>query len=105
MLTHHKVENQMGCQWSMANANEMGLGDFNGHAGKCAEGYEGIHGGYGIGKINVEGNILFDFCLQKELFVANMWCKKRDDRKVTYSSVEMIEIDFVLVGKEKRKYL
>ena len=43
---------EMACDWSMANANEMmlGFGDFNGHVGKCAEGFEGIHGGYGIGK-------------------------------------------------------
>ena len=36
----------------MANANELvlGLGDSNGHVGKCAEGFEGIHDGYGIGK-------------------------------------------------------
>ena len=39
-------------EWSMTNANELvlGLGDFNCHVGKCAEGFEGIHGGYGIGK-------------------------------------------------------
>ena len=92
----------------MANANEilLGLGDFNGHVGKCAEGFEGIHGGYGIGKRNVEGRMLLDFCVQKELCVANTWYKKRDERKVTYSSGgNDTEIDFVLVGKEKRKYL
>ena len=29
----------------MANANKMvlGLGDFNGHVGKCANGFEGMH--------------------------------------------------------------
>ena len=38
--------------------------------------------------------------------VANTWYKKRDERKVTYSSGgNDAEIDFVLVGKEKRKYL
>ena len=99
---------EMAREWSMANANEMelGLGDFNGHVGKCAEGFEGIHGGYGIGKRNVEGRMLLDFCVQKELCVANTWYKKRDERKVTYSSGgNDTEIDFVLVGKEKRKYL
>ena len=84
----------------------LGLGDFNGHVGKCAEGFEGIHGGYGIGKRNVEGRMLLDFCVQKELCVANTWYKKRDERKVTYSSGgNDTEIDFVLVGKKKRKYL
>ena len=99
---------EMAREWSMANANEMvlRLGDFNGHVGKCAEGFEGIHGGYGIGKRNVEGRMLLDFCVQKELCVANTWYKKRNERKVTYSSGgNDTEIDFVLVGKEKRKYL
>ena len=56
---------EMAREWSMANANEMvlGLGDFNGHKGKCAEGFEGIHGGYGIGKRNVEGRMLPAFCV------------------------------------------
>ena len=92
----------------MANANEMvlGLGDFNGHVGKCAEGFGGIHGGYATGKRNVEGRMLLDFCVQKELCLANTWYKKRDERKVTYSSGgNDTEIDSVLVGKEKRKYL
>ena len=95
-------------EWSMANANEMvlGWGNSNGHEGKCAEGFEGIHGGYGIGKRNVEGRMLLDFCVQKEFCVANTWYKKRDERKATYSSGgNDTEIDFVLVGKEKRKYL
>ena len=38
--------------------------------------------------------------------VANTWYKKRDESKVIYSSGgNDTEIDFVLVGKEKRKYL
>ena len=92
----------------MENANELvlGLGDFNGHVGKCAEGFEGIHGGYGIGKRNAEGRMLLDFCDQKELWAANTWYKKNDKRKVAYSSGgNDTEIDFVLFGKEKRKYL
>ena len=123
MLVHHKVESQfvdsekvrfyeeMAREWSMANANEMvlGFGDFNGHVWKCAEGFEGILGGYGgyaIKKRNVKGRMLLDFCVQRELCVTNTWYKKRDERKVTYSSGgNDTEIDFVLVGKEKRKYL
>ena len=98
---------EMACEWSMENANELvlRLGDYNGLAGKCAEGIEGIHGGYGIG-LNAKRRMLLDFCDQKELCVANTWYKKKDKRKVTYSSGENnTEIDFVLVGKEKRKYL
>ena len=50
--------------------------------------------------------MLPDFCDPKKLCVANTWYKKNDKRKMTYSSGENgTEIDFVLVGKEKRKYL
>ena len=50
--------------------------------------------------------MLLDFCDQKELCVANTWFKKKDKRKVTYSlGGNDTKIDFVLVGKEKRKYL
>ena len=38
--------------------------------------------------------------------VANTWFKKKDKRKVTYSSGgNDTEINFVVVGKKKRKYL
>ena len=74
--------------------------------GNVRKDLESIHGGYGIGKRNAEGRLLLDFCDQKELCAANTWFKKKDKRKVTYSSTENdTEIDFVLVGKEKRKYL
>ena len=58
---------EMAREWSMGNAHELvlGLGDFNGHVGKCAEGFEGIHGGYGIGKRQAEGRMLLDFWDQK----------------------------------------
>ena len=92
----------------MPNANELvlALGDFNRHVGKGAEGFEGIQEGYRIGKRNTEGRMLLDFCDQRELCVANTWYKKKDKRKATYSSGGIdTEIDFVLVEKEKRKYL
>ena len=64
---------EMAREWSVANENELvlGLGDFNGHVGKRAKGFEGIHGGYGIGKRNAERRLLLNFCDQKELCVAN----------------------------------
>ena len=50
---------EMACEWSRANTNELvlGLGDFSGHVGKCAEGFERIHLGHGIGKRNAEGRM------------------------------------------------
>ena len=36
-------------------------GDFNGHVGKDADGFEGVHGGYSFGVRNVEGEMLLEF--------------------------------------------
>ena len=35
----------------------MIAGDFNGHVGQAAEGYERLHGGYGFGDRNREGEM------------------------------------------------
>ena len=44
-------------EWDLHSVAELvlGMGDFNGHVGKRIEGYEGVHGGNGIGERNVEG--------------------------------------------------
>ena len=36
----------------------MCLGDFNGHVGKHIDGFDGVHGGYGVGQSNLEGKML-----------------------------------------------
>ena len=74
---------EMTSEWSVTNENELvlGLGDFNGHDGKCAEGFAGIHGGYE--KRNAKGRLLLHFRDQKELCVANTWFKKKDKRRIT----------------------
>ena len=66
----------------------LGMGDFNGHVGKRTEGYEGVHGGNGIGDRDVDGKML-EFCDEKDLRVANTWFRKGEKRKVTYNAGEM----------------
>ena len=66
----------------------LGMGDFNEHVGKRIEGYEGVHGGNGIGDRKVKGKML-EFCEEKEFSVANTWFKKGEKRKVTYSAGKM----------------
>ena len=36
----------------------MCLGDFNGHVGRHIDGFDGVHGGYGVGQSNFEGRML-----------------------------------------------
>ena len=62
----------------------MCLGDFNGHIGRVIYGFVGVHGGYGVGQRNLEGRMLFKFCLEKLLCVSNTWFKREEKRKVTF---------------------
>ena len=64
-----------GCE--MENANELlnCLDYFNGHIGKEFDGFEGVHGGFGIGKRNLEERLLLEFCVEKDLCVGNSWFK------------------------------
>ena len=99
---------EMASEWDLQSMGElvMGMGDFNGHVGKWIDGFEGVHGGNGVGERNVEGRMLLEFCDEKEVCVANTWFRKTERRKVTFSTGgNETEIDFVLVGKDSRKYL
>ena len=60
---------EMGSEWDLGSSSEIivSLRDFNGHVGKCAEGFEGVHGGNGAGKRNAEGRRLLKFCDEREL--------------------------------------
>ena len=41
------------------------------------DGFEGVHGGNGIGEQNLEGRLL-KFCHQKDLCVTDTWFKKKE---------------------------
>ena len=99
---------EMASERDLHRKNEMALGfeDLSGHVGKYADGFEGVHGGNGIGEKNVEGRQLLEFCDKRELCVTDTWFNKKEKRKVTFSAGgNETEIDFVLVSKENRKYL
>uniref|UniRef100_A0A0L8FZ88 Endonuclease/exonuclease/phosphatase domain-containing protein n=1 Tax=Octopus bimaculoides TaxID=37653 RepID=A0A0L8FZ88_OCTBM len=53
----------MANEWDLHKVDELvlGMGDFNGHVGKWIQGFEGVHGGNGIGERNLEGRMLLEF--------------------------------------------
>ena len=59
---------EMGSERDLGSSSEIivSLGDFNGHVGKYAEGFEGVHGGNGGGKRNAEGRRLLELCDERE---------------------------------------
>ena len=55
----------------------MICGDFNGHVGKVANGYEGVHGGHGYGLRNTEGERILEFAVAHDLAVGNTFPQER----------------------------
>ena len=44
----------------------------------------GVHRGYGVSLRNLEGRMLLEYCLEKELCVSNTWFKREEKRKLTF---------------------
>ena len=81
----------------------MCIGDINGHDGRHFDGLDWVHAGYVVGRTYMEGRILLEFYLGKELCVSNTWFKREERRKVKFRIGEnKPEIDFVLIKKEHR---
>lgn len=75
-------------------------GDFNGHIGARAEGYVGIHGGFGFGTRNEGGKDLLEFAMAHELVIVNSCFKKRDDHLITFrSGGSNTQIDYLITRK------
>jgi exonuclease III len=51
-------------------------GDLNGHVGSSRVGFDGVHGGFGYGSRNQEGEGILNFVLAYDLFVANTLFRK-----------------------------
>ncbi|RZB42550.1 Craniofacial development protein 2 [Glycine soja] len=80
-------------------------GDLNGHVGSVARGFEGVHGGFGLGEMNGEGKSILEFLEALDLSIANTWFKKRAEHLITYKSGGTCsQIDFFLIRKSDRKY-
>ena len=78
-------------------------GDLNGHVGTSNIGFEGVHGGFGYGIRNQEGEDVLSFALAYDMIVANTLFKKRESHLVTFSSGHhSSQIDFILSRREDR---
>ncbi|RZB81212.1 LINE-1 retrotransposable element ORF2 protein isoform B [Glycine soja] len=80
-------------------------GDLNGHVGSVDRGFEGVHGGFGLGEMNGDGKSILEFSEALDLSIANTWFKKREEHLITYKSGGTCsQIDFFLIRKSDRKY-
>ncbi|XP_014670792.1 PREDICTED: uncharacterized protein LOC106811605 [Priapulus caudatus] len=72
-------------------------GDWNGHVGRDGTGFREVHGGYGLGVRNVEGERILEFAVANDLVVGNTCFKKRECHLVTYQSGGIsTQIDYIL---------
>ena len=65
--TEKKFYDKLVYEWKMKGTKKLTLeiGDFNGHVGKKMDRFESVHWGNGIGKRNLKGRMLLEFCDQK----------------------------------------
>ena len=60
------------------------LGDWNRHIDEKANGFEDVHGGFGYGTRNSEGERILELAIVNNLFVANTCFPKRESHLVTF---------------------
>ena len=78
-------------------------GDLNRHVGKNCDRYDGVHGGYGYGVTNVEGEKILEFADAWEMVVVNTLFKKDKNKLITYrSGTADTTVDHVLVRRRDR---
>ena len=75
------------------------------HVGTGIDGFEGVPGGCGFGKRNLEGEMILEFADSLNLAVANTWFKKGDNKLITYESGGCRTVDYILVRKSERKFI
>jgi Endonuclease-reverse transcriptase len=77
-------------------------GDFNGHVGTIRGGFERVHGGFGYGEQNQEGEDILNFAIAYDLMITNTFFRKKKSHLITFSSGQhSSRIDFVLTRREK----
>ena len=80
-------------------------GDWNGHVGRAADGFEEVHSGFGYGERNAEGGRLLDFAVAHDLVIGNTLSKKGNSHLITYASGDHeTHVDY-LFRRGLRKYI
>ena len=81
-------------------------GDWNGHVGASADGFEEVHGGFGYGARNDEGDRLLDFAVSHDHVIGNTLFRKRNSHLVTYASGDHeTQVDYILFRRSLRKHI
>ena len=52
--------------------------------GRHNDGFDFVHGGHIVSQRSLEGRMLLEFCLKKQLCVSNAWFKRERNGKVAF---------------------
>ena len=78
-------------------------GDLNEHVGSEIDGFDSVHGGFGFGEPNLEGEMILETTDAMNLAVLNTWFKK-EKRLFTYENDECrTAVDYTLSRKKWKK--
>ncbi|XP_066946150.1 craniofacial development protein 2-like [Macrobrachium rosenbergii] len=61
-------------------------GDMNVHVGRTREGIERVHGGWGVGERNDDGERVLDCAVSFGLAIVKTWFEKKENHYITYKS-------------------
>ncbi|ESO11932.1 hypothetical protein HELRODRAFT_167026 [Helobdella robusta] len=79
-------------------------GDLNGHVGEKTDGFDTVHGGFGYGERNEDGNRILEFAESHGFCSLNTYHRKRLEHLITYKSgPSATQIDFFAVKQQQRK--
>jgi hypothetical protein len=79
-------------------------GDLNSHVGATNVDFQRVHGGFGYGGRNQEGEDVLNFALAYDLLIANTLFRKRESHLVIFQSGQQLsQIDFILARREDRR--
>nr|XP_032522549.1 craniofacial development protein 2-like [Danaus plexippus plexippus] len=75
-------------------------GDLNGHVDRAADTVERVHGGFGYGGCNAEGENILRTCFASDLAVVNTFFQKTPQHLITYKSgSHSTQLDYLLTRR------
>ncbi|ESN94252.1 hypothetical protein HELRODRAFT_68656 [Helobdella robusta] len=78
-------------------------GDLNGHVGEKTDCFDNVHGGFGYGERNEDGNRILEFAESHGFCLLNTYFRKRLEHLITYKSgPSATQIDFFAVKQHHR---
>ena len=70
-------------------------GDWNGHVGREAAGYEGVHGGSGYGERNADGDRVLEFAVANDFVIGNTFFVKKEIVTLSLTNLAMQNPDWL----------